>query len=164
MRFIQFLCLGLTLLVISGCVPSMSQMSEKAITDIIVMKEKRRLYLMHDKRVIKRYKIDLGFSPRGHKAIAGDGKTPEGHYVINRNNPQSRFHLSLGMSYPNNKDRLRAHAMGKSPGGDIFIHGQPNKRSPKGNDWTHGCIAVKNDEIEYMFANVKTGTPIHIFP
>ena len=110
MRFIYLLCLCLTVSVISGCVPSMPQMTEKAITGIIVMKEKRQLYLMHDNRIIKRYQIDLGFSPLGHKAIEGDGKTPEGHYVINRNNPQSRFHLSLGMSYPNNKDRSRAYA------------------------------------------------------
>ena len=164
MRVLQFLYLSLTVLVLSACIPSSFGISEKAITDIIVMKEKRLLFLMHEKVVIKRYKIDLGFSPRGHKVIEGDGKTPEGHYVINRNNPQSRFHLSLGISYPNNKDRSRAYALGKSPGGDIFIHGQPNKRTPKGDDWTHGCIAVKNDEIEYMFANVKTGTPIHIYP
>ncbi|MDG2403535.1 MAG: L,D-transpeptidase family protein [Paracoccaceae bacterium] len=164
MRFLQFLGLGLTVLVLSGCIPSMFGKSKNAITDIIVMKEKRQLYLMHDKRVVKRYKIDLGFAPRGHKVIEGDGKTPEGHYVINRNNPQSRFHLSLGMSYPNNKDRSRAYALGKSPGGDIYIHGQPNNRTPKGDDWTHGCIAVQNVEIEYMFANVETGTPIHIYP
>ena len=136
----------------------------KDITEIIVMKEQRRLYLMHKKTVLKTYKIDLGFNPRGHKAIEGDGKTPEGRYVINRYNPDSEFHLSLGISYPNNKDRARARALGKSPGGDIFIHGQPNKPRRLTKDWTLGCIAVTNEQVEYMFAHVKPGTPVRIYP
>ena len=119
---------------------------------------------MHKKTVLKTYKIDLGFNPRGHKAIEGDGKTPEGRYFINRYNPDSEFHLSLGISYPNNKDRARARALGKSPGGDIFIHGQPNKPRRLTKDWTLGCIAVTNEQVEYMFAHVKPGTPVRIYP
>ena len=164
MRLIKFLLLGFIALSLSGCVPNMFWDSGKDITEIIVMKEQRRLYLMHKKTVLKSFRIDLGFAPRGHKAVEGDGKTPEGRYVVNRYNPDSKFHLSLGISYPNNKDRVRAQALGKSPGGDIFIHGQPNKPRRLKKDWTLGCIAVTNEEVEYMFAKVKRGTPVHIYP
>ena len=94
MWVIKFLWLGLIALSVSGCMPNMFWAGGKDITEIIVMKEQRRLYLMHKKTVLKTYKIDLGFNPRGHKAIEGDGKTPEGRYVINRYNPDSEFHLS----------------------------------------------------------------------
>ena len=164
MRLIKFLWLGLFALALSGCVPNLFWTGGKTITEVIVMKEDRRLYLMHNKTVLKTYKIDLGFAPRGHKAIEGDGKTPEGRYVINRYNANSKFHLSLGISYPNTKDRAQAEALGKSPGGDIFIHGQPNKTRILTKDWTLGCIAVNNDQVEYMFANVKPGTPVRIYP
>ena len=119
---------------------------------------------MHNQTGLKTYTIDWGFARRGHKAIEGNGKTPEGRYVINRYNANSKFHLSLGISYPNTKDRAQAEALGKSPGGDIFIHGQPNKTRKLTKDWTLGCIAVTNDQVEYMFANVKPGTPVRIYP
>ena len=164
MRLIKFLLLGFIALSLSGCVPNMFWDGGKDITEIIVMKEQRRLYLMHKKTVLKSFRIDLGFAPRGHKAVEGDGKTPEGRYVVNRYNPDSKFHLSLGISYPNNRDRARAQALGKSPGGDIFIHGQPNKPRRLKKDWTLGCIAVTNEEVEYMFGQVKRGTPVHIYP
>ncbi|TDA88068.1 hypothetical protein E0702_16775, partial [Halomonas marinisediminis] len=85
----------------------------------------------------------LGFAPHGHKQVEGDGKTPEGRYRIDRRNPNSSFHLSLGISYPNTADVARARAMGQSPGGNIFIHGQPNLLGPQTEEnWTAGCIAV----------------------
>ena len=120
------------------------------------------MYLMHNDKVLKKYKFDLGFAPAGAKQIEGDGKTPEGTYIIDRVNPNSAFHLSLGISYPNAADRAEAKAMGKSPGGAIFIHGQPNRFKAKGDDWTAGCIAVKNQEIEQIYAMVRTGTVISL--
>ena len=86
MRLIKFLLLGFIALSLSGCVPNMFWDGGKDITEIIVMKEQRRLYLMHKKTVLKSFRIDLGFAPRGHKAVEGDGKTPEGRYVVNRYN------------------------------------------------------------------------------
>ena len=106
------------------------------------------MYLFHGDKVLETYRIDLGFAPRGEKMVEGDGKTPEGLYKINRRNPNSKFHLSLGISYPNAKDKAQAAALGKSPGGDIFIHGARRKTSPIGPDWTAGCISVENHEIE----------------
>ncbi|MFK7876917.1 MAG: murein L,D-transpeptidase family protein [Paracoccaceae bacterium] len=137
-----------------------------AVTGIVVNKGDRDMFLLHNGKVLKSYKIDLGFAPAGDKQIEGDGKTPEGTYLIDRRNPNSKFHLSLGISYPNADDIAQARALGKSPGGDIFIHGQPN-RLRKGNgqdDWTWGCIAVTNREMEDIYAMVRNGTPITINP
>lgn len=122
------------------------------------------MYLMHHDEILKKYKFDLGFAPEGDKKIEGDGKTPEGNYFIDRRNPNSKFHLSIGISYPNAQDRLEAAALGKSPGGDIFIHGRgPNVKNPE-NDWTWGCIAVTDREMEDIYAMVPNGTPITILP
>lgn len=133
------------------------------VTRILVFKEKRAMYLMHHDEVLKSYDISLGFAPEGHKQFRGDGKTPEGTYVIDRRNPNSEFHLSVGISYPNPADRAFASSRGKSPGGDIFIHGGPNKRGAP-PDWTAGCIAVKDREMEDVYAMVKDGTVITIYP
>ena len=123
------------------------------------------MYLLHGTRVLKKYDVELGFTALGHKQFEGDGKTPEGTYYIDRRNPNSSFHLSLGISYPNDKDREFAKAQGKSPGGDIFIHGQPNAFTPRRSaDWTAGCIAVTNRQMERIYAMVKTGTVIRINP
>ncbi|MDK3017888.1 L,D-transpeptidase family protein [Pseudodonghicola flavimaris] len=130
------------------------------VTSVVVNKGARSLYLLNHNDVLRHYKVDLGFAPVGHKQIEGDGRTPEGSYLIDRRNPNSDFHLSLGISYPNSTDRARARAMGKSPGGDIFIHGQPVGYRPNGRDWTAGCIAVQDTEIEEIYAMVRDGTLI----
>lgn len=136
-----------------------------AVTGIIVEKRKRTMKLMRNGKVLRKYKVDLGFAPKGHKRFEGDGRTPEGLYRVNRDNPNSQFHLSLGISYPNRRDYDVARAMGRSPGGDIFIHGGPVRRSNAGKkDWTNGCIAVTDAEMEDIFAMVKVGTPIFIKP
>ncbi|MEO8531290.1 MAG: L,D-transpeptidase family protein, partial [Deltaproteobacteria bacterium] len=96
-----------------------------AVTRIIVQKGARKMYLMSGDKAIKAYDVELGFGPIGHKQFEGDGKTPEGAYFINRRKDNSDFHLSLGISYPNDLDRAFAKEQGKSPGGDIFIHGGP---------------------------------------
>ncbi|NSY37432.1 murein L,D-transpeptidase family protein [Leisingera sp. ANG59] len=139
------------------------------VTSIVINKGARKLYLMHNDEILREYEVDLGFAPLGPKRFEGDGKTPEGTYVINRRNPNSRYHLSVGISYPNNQDRALAQANGKRPGGEIFIHGQPNnpkerKRAARVDDWTAGCIAVTNEEIEEIYAMVQDGTPIALRP
>ena len=132
------------------------------VTYIVVNKEARRMYLMHRSDILKSYDIDLGFAPIGNKFFEGDGRTPEGTYLIDRRNPNSKFHLSLGISYPNALDRAEAVALGKPPGGDIFIHGNSNLYRRKTADWTWGCIAVTDEEMEDIYAMVRTGTPIQI--
>jgi murein L,D-transpeptidase YafK len=133
------------------------------VTSIQVHKTDRKMYLLHKDRVLKTYNVSLGRNPVGHKEFEGDGKTPEGTYRINRRNPNSAFHLSLGISYPNQADREFAAAAGRPPGGDIFIHGW-SRRPVNRRDWTEGCIAVSDKEIEMIYAMVKDGTPIHILP
>ncbi|MDG1168373.1 MAG: L,D-transpeptidase family protein [Sulfitobacter sp.] len=132
------------------------------VTYVVVNKGSRKMMLLHHDKVLEDYKIKLGFAPLGHKEIEGDGKTPEGIYWIDRRNPNSRFHLSLGISYPNERDRERAKQLGKSPGGDIFIHGQEHPLKKDKGDWTWGCISVTNDQIEDIYAMVRDGTPIQI--
>ncbi|WP_223421821.1 L,D-transpeptidase family protein [Tateyamaria pelophila] len=134
------------------------------VTYLVVNKEARQMFLLHQNKVLKGYKIDLGFAPVGDKFYEGDGKTPEGYYTINRRNPDSKFHLSLGISYPNAQDRAEARALGKSPGGDIFIHGKSKPRRRGAEDWTWGCIALPDDHMEDVYAMVRTGTPIKINP
>ena len=130
------------------------------VTSVVVNKGARRMYLLHHQDILKEYKVDLGFAPAGKKQFEGDGKTPEGTYLIDRRNPNSSFFLSLGISYPNSKDIARAKAAGMKPGGEIFIHGQPNRERAKGQDWTAGCIAVKNEEMSEIYAMVQNGTVI----
>ena len=135
------------------------------VTAVEVHKSERRMYLLHDTTVLKAYDIGLGFSPEGHKKYEGDGKTPEGRYFISHRNPNSRYHLSLGVSYPNPYDRALAEGEGKDPGGDIMIHGAPPKGKKVVNrDWTAGCIAVTDEEMERIYSMVDPGTPINIFP
>ncbi len=149
---------------LGGCATSkFKKYNGPEVTFIVVNKKARKMYLFHNERVLKDYTIDLGFAPAGDKKIEGDGKTPEGRYFIDRRNPNSKFHLSLGISYPNAKDRAEARRLGKSPGGDIFIHGKPNPFK-KDADWTWGCIAVTNREMEDVYAMVRNGTPIQINP
>jgi murein L,D-transpeptidase YafK len=140
-----------------------------AITDrIVVEKAARRMQLMRNGAPLKTYRVSLGRNPIGHKQQEGDSRTPEGQYIIDTRNPQSRFHLSLRISYPSAADRRSAASRGVPPGGDIFIHGLPNGMAPAelfaGRDWTDGCIAVTNAEIREIWAMVKDGTPIEIRP
>lgn len=134
------------------------------VTRIIVSKSQRKLFLMHRDKVLRWYRVGLGFQPDGDKLHAGDGRTPEGRYWIDRRNPNSNFHLSLGISYPNARDIAEAQALGKHPGGDIFIHGRAGKNRGKGRDWTYGCIAVDDSSMEEIYAMVETGTEIYILP
>lgn len=133
------------------------------VTQVQVHKADRKMYLLHNDRVLKSYDVALGFMPNGHKQFEGDGKTPEGGYFISHKNPNSEFHLSLGISYPNENDVAFAESVDKQPGGDIFIHGGPNKPIST-RDWTAGCIAVSDNEIEVVYSMIEPGTPIFILP
>ena len=135
------------------------------VTQILVDKTARKMWLLNGSKALRTYDVDLGFAPRGHKFKEGDGRTPEGVYRIDRRNPNSAYHLSLGISYPNAQDRAKARAAGVSPGGDIFIHGGPRLLADRNKaDWTAGCISVTNREMEEIYAMVQDGTPILIKP
>ena len=131
-------------------------------------KKEHTLELMHNGNVLKTYKIALG-RKSGAKQKEGDLRTPEGAYIIYRRNARSSCHRSLHISYPNAVDRKRARRLGVSPGGDISIHGLPNGYGYIGpahrqHDWTYGCIAVTDEEIEEIWKLVDNGTPIEILP
>jgi murein L,D-transpeptidase YafK len=113
---------------------------------------------------VRSYAVDMGSNPTGHKQHQGDGRTPEGLYYITHRNPGSDFHLSLGISYPNDRDRARARAMGRDPGGDIFIHGHGPWVQKPPRDWTRGCAAVADGDMTEIFGLVRPGTPIFIKP
>ena len=134
------------------------------IDNILVEKAKRQMHLRNGENIVKTYSISLGKK-------SGDNKTPEGNYTIEKHNPKSKFHLSLRISYPNAEQIKAAKDGNYEPGGDIMIHGYPNKVPAflfkfwhKWKDWTAGCIAVTNDEIEEIYGAVKDGTPITIKP
>lgn len=132
---------------------------------IMVYKSSRRMVLFNNQQTIGDYRIELGFSPDGDKGRYGDGRTPEGTYYIDRRNPNSAYHLSLGISYPDATDVAVAEAQGIDPGGDIFIHGGPTRFWDRfKSDWTAGCISVTNREMEEIWAMVPLGTPIVIVP
>ena len=133
-----------------------------------VYKSRHELQLLYNDRVVKKYRVALG-RRTGRKETAGDFKTPEGRYVIDFVKPNSQYHRALHISYPNETDFRQAAANGKRPGGDIMLHGLPDetpivKRIHSLFDWTKGCLAVTNPEIEEIARTVKPGTPIIIFP
>ncbi|MGB0176145.1 MAG: L,D-transpeptidase family protein [Owenweeksia sp.] len=141
--------------------------TDKPIDRLVVKKSKRVMYVMSNDEIIKTYRIALGFNPVGHKEYEGDGKTPEGVYTINDRNPNSGYFRNLGVSYPNDEDKAHARELGKSPGGDIKIHGLKNGYGYIGKlhrqrDWTWGCIAVTNEEMQELYDNVPMGTVIEI--
>jgi murein L,D-transpeptidase YafK len=136
---------------------------------VLVNKAERKLYLLSNGQVIKEYPISLGANPIGHKQQQGDQRTPEGTYVVNQRNPESKFYKSLLFSYPNEKDRRQAEARGVDPGGYLAVHGLPTRSKEEAwdyieRDWTDGCIAVTNAEMEEIWKLVDIGTPIEILP
>ncbi len=136
---------------------------------IVVYKAQRKMELLRDGKVIKTYKVALGPNSAGPKARQGDHRTPEGVYRIDAKNSHSRYHLALHISYPDAKDRERARTLGVSAGGDIMIHGLPDRFAYLGAlqskyDWTDGCIAVSNAEIEEIWKLVPVGTEVEIRP
>jgi len=159
-----------SLLLLANTTPSSKSKQIKA--DLVtVIKSQRKMYLSCKGKILKKYDIALGGNPVGHKRVKGDKRTPEGKYKLDYFKPNSSFYKALHISYPNRQDCKAARKLGKSPGGSIMIHGQPNKREIKKksffqryNDWTAGCIALENDEMEEVLALVSVGTPIYIKP
>ncbi|WEX86612.1 L,D-transpeptidase family protein [Sinorhizobium garamanticum] len=150
----------------SGTPPEMAA-PDKLAKEVVVDKSERLLKLLRDGTVLGEYSVSLGGNPLGHKEREGDRRTPEGDYLIDWRNPNSSFHLSLHISYPDAADQARAAAAGESPGGDIMIHGLPNGWGFLGSlhrllDWTNGCIAVTDEEMREIWSLVPDGTPIRI--
>ncbi len=142
--------------------------TEKA-DKVVVLKGERKLLLMKQNQVLKSYRVSLGGNPVGPKTRQGDSKTPEGEYLLDRRNANSQFYRSIHISYPNADDLARAKKLGFSPGGDLFIHGVPAWVKPHSKhrlppDWTDGCIAVTNEEMDEIWRAVADGTPIIIKP
>lgn len=134
---------------------------------LVVEKSIRRMTAFHAGEPVLVLDVALGFTPEGDKEQQGDGKTPEGVFQIDRRNNRSAFYLSLGLDYPRAADRARAAAQGVDPGGDIFIHGQPNKLASLVSlpgDWTAGCVAVTNAEMDLLWDRVPIGTEVEILP
>ena len=163
--FFMLVLLLIFTLLFSAKMPATPTLADR----VLVEKARRTLTLFGDNKALKVYSISLGPNSIGAKIQEGDGKTPEGIYKIDWRNPKSKYHLSLHINYPNETDRARAKALGVPPGGEIMIHGLPtgmkdeDTGAPK-KDWTIGCIAVTNAEIEEIWAAVPNGTPIEIRP
>jgi murein L,D-transpeptidase YafK len=136
---------------------------------VVVEKSQHRLSLYRQGSLVRSYLVALGQQPVGDKVSLGDMRTPEGVFRIEARNPASRYHRALRISYPDAAHRAKARALGVSPGGDIMIHGLPARQawvgaSHRDYDWTEGCIAVTNQEIEEIWSAVPVGTPIQIKP
>ena len=128
---------------------------------VVVSKKKREMLLLRGESVLRTYQIALGPEPEGPKRQEGDGRTPQGRYAIDRRNARSKYHLSLHISYPDAADVTRAREAGVDPGGDIMIHGLGDGVRLEG-DWTQGCIAVTDEEMDEIWGLVGEGTPIWI--
>ena len=143
--------------------------NEKPADKILIEKKARKLTVLRDSTIIRTYRIALGRAPEGPKVCQGDCRTPEGFYLIDGRNKNSQYHRSLHVSYPNEADRAAARKHKCSPGGDIFIHGLPNGYGWIGKahtmrDWTLGCIAVTDKEIEEIWNLIPNGTTVEIRP
>ena len=149
--------------------PPLLALAEAQADLVEVFKGERRMELKRQGQAIRCYRVALGFAPERHKEREGDGRTPEGSYTVDARNPQSAFHLSLRVSYPDEANEARAATLGVRPGGDIYIHGQPNgwRKLFVGHpakDWTTGCVAVTDAEIREVWSLVPTGARMVIHP
>jgi murein L,D-transpeptidase YafK len=136
---------------------------------VVVYKRERKLVLLSQGKELRSYKVALGSEPVGPKARQGDHRTPEGVYTLDSRNPNSHFYKAFHISYPNSKDIATAKKLGVSAGGDIMLHGLPKEYAWVGRehtlrDWTDGCIAVTNEEMDEIWNLVRVGTPIEIKP
>jgi murein L,D-transpeptidase YafK len=159
---------AIALVVVFFAMPAAGYGLEKAEM-VVVVKSESRLYLKRDGQIISQYHVVFGPEPEGHKLQEGDGKTPEGKYVLDYKNANSDFYKSIHISYPNRADRKWAVRSGVDPGGEIMIHGQKNGAGwlasiSKYFNWTEGCIAVSNRAMDEIWQAVDVGTPIEIKP
>ncbi|HYN79528.1 MAG TPA: L,D-transpeptidase family protein [Lamprocystis sp. (in: g-proteobacteria)] len=160
--------LALTLVIeLAGC--GGGEVAKDYADRVLVKKSERKLQLLKAGSVLREYRVALSDNPTGHKLQEGDKRTPEGDYVLDWRNPRSNFHRSIHVSYPNSRDQEVARLLGVNPGGMIMIHGQPNyiqsakvKAEYQGRDWTNGCIAVQDQEMDEIWQLVRDGTPIRI--
>jgi murein L,D-transpeptidase YafK len=172
------LVLGLALSVLLGLAGCAGQPAQStggvaggSVDRVVVKKSERRLQLVSRGKVMREYRVALGGSPVGHKYREGDQRTPEGRYVLNWRNPKSNFYKAIHISYPSARDRQVSRQLGYSPGGMIMLHGMPTyiqsegmRRQYASRDWTQGCIAVQDHEMDEIWRLVRDGTPIHIVP
>ena len=166
---VLFLFIAFLALVVYYFFPPEKLPSTTKIDNLIVYKSERKMEAYSNGKIIKTYTISLGKQPIGTKEFEGDNKTPEGIYYINDKNPNSVCYKNLGISYPNEEDRAVAKKLGKPTGGDIKIHGMLNSKGWVGKfhrwvDWTNGCVAVTNSEMEELYNFVPIGTKIEIKP
>ena len=162
--------LTLVVLAVLGAAPSAVPASAIEMADrVVVRKAERRLLLMRGERVLRSFDVALGLSPTGAKKREGDFRTPEGNYRLAGRNPNSDFFLAIQVDYPGPDDLRRASEDGVDPGGQIMIHGQPNRPSRpleyyQSRDWTNGCIAVSNADMVDIWLMTPDNTPIQILP
>jgi murein L,D-transpeptidase YafK len=160
-----FVCAGMPV----GVASRLAAQDAAKVDRIVVEKSTRTLTLRHGSKIVKTYKVALGGQPVGAKDRQGDHKTPEGVYSVDAKNPNSQFYKALHLSYPSQADRANARRLGMSPGGDVEIHGLGSKWGWIGakhrlTDWTDGCIALTNEEIDEIYRQIKVGTPVEIKP
>lgn len=141
--------------------------AESAVDFVLVSKSERRMFLIRDGRVVRHYDISLGRNPEGHKEQEGDKRTPEGRYMLDYKLLDSAFYKAIHISYPNDEDIENARRKNVEPGGKIMIHGQANGNGKLANitqqyDWTSGCIAVTNEDMDEIWKLVEENTPITI--
>ena len=163
----RLLLAALPALLAGIALPAVSETGK--VDRVVIDKSERTLTLMRGEQSVRRYAVALGAAPKGAKRFEGDRRTPEGVYHVDYRNANSNFHLALRISYPNEADRMRAMEEGLDPGGQIMIHGLKNGQGwlaerHRGGDWTDGCIAVTNAEIEEIWSLVDLGTPVEIRP
>ena len=156
------------LIILFILIPSLSYVVEKA-DSVLVVKSESKLYLIKDSKEFKKYHVSFGANPRGHKLQEGDKRTPEGKYILDYKKTDSAFYKSIHISYPNELDRKKAQEKGVNPGGAIMIHGQKNGLGwlyfiSRYFNWTNGCIALSNKDMDEVWDAVDVGTPIEIKP
>ncbi len=149
--------------------PKPSQQKSPYADYVLVEKSKNKMHLIKNGRILRSYNAGFGANPRGHKVQEGDMRTPEGTYMLTYKNENSSFYRSIKIDYPNERDIEIASARGVPPGGDIVIHGMPNAQGNylgplKPRNWTQGCVAVRNHEMDEIFSLVQIPTPIEIRP
>ncbi len=157
-----------TLLILFLLIPTLLFGMEKA-DFVLVVKSESKLYLIKNSKVLKQYHVVFGANPKGHKQREGDERTPEGRYILDYKKENSSFYKAIHISYPNNVDKRRAKEKGVSPGGQIMIHGQKNSLGwlsiiAQRFNWTDGCIALSNSDMDEIWNAVNVGTPIEIKP
>jgi len=160
------------------CLPSLTMASDRShevvgelpMADrVVVLKSEHVMQLLQQDRVLREFAIHLGLRPEGHKVAEGDYRTPEGRYFLTDRNANSKYFLSIKLSYPNDQDMVRARRHGLEPGGMIMIHGLPNLPNRSLDyyqrvDWTDGCIALNNSDMVDVWLMTRPGTPIDIYP